>query len=147
MNSLKKIWHWYKAQSTTKKIIIVVILFMLIGYSASENQASYNDGVGELTHESKNDWNRNYTCDEIGYKIFEFVKLHNDAKKLIVNVKDECTDNKGNKSEYVSTITFSEGDLNKFEEYQDKTSFTKNCLHYGIIMIQEWKPCGGSYIK
>jgi hypothetical protein len=146
MNSLKKIWDWYKAQSKKNKIIIGVILLILIGYSASKNQASYNDGVGELTHESKNDWNRNYTLDEIGYKIFEFVKLHNDAKKLIVNVKDECTDNKGIKSEYVSTITFSEDDLNKFEEYQDKISFTKNCSRYVAKMIEEWKPCGGSYI-
>jgi hypothetical protein len=142
MNDLKKIWNWMKSLSKRNKIILIVIIGIFLGLSARMKQASYNGGVGELTHASKNDWDKNRTLDEIGFKVFEFVKLHPEAKKLIVYVKDECTDTKGNKSDYVSTIIFNEKELDKFEEYQDKNYFTKNCGIYVVKMVQEWKPCG-----
>ena len=145
MNNLKKIWNWYKSLSKRNKIILIVVIAIILGLSSRLKQASYNDGVGELTHESEHDWDKNRTLDEIGFKVFEFVKLHPDAKKLIVNVKDDCTDTKGNKSKYTSTIIFTENELNKFEEYQDKNSFTKNCGVYVGKMIQEWKPCGNQF--
>ena len=142
MNDLKKIWAWFQSLSKRNKIILIVVIGILLGLSARMKQASYKDGVGELTHESKHDWDRKRTLDEIGFKVYEFVTLHPDAKKLKVNVTDECKDTKGNISNYTSTIIFTEDELNNFEEYQDKHSFTKNSGGYVVKMMKEWKPCG-----
>jgi hypothetical protein len=145
MKDLKRIIEWFKSLSKRNKIIIGVIILILFGISVNNNSASYNDGIGSLTHDSSKDWNKNSTLDEIGKKVFDFVQAHPDAKKLIINIKDDCTDNKGNKNEFVSEIIFTEEDLNDFETYKDKTSFTKNSGKYVGKMIDGWKHCGGTF--
>jgi hypothetical protein len=141
------LYFMWKNNLWTKKtrwIVTGICSLFLIGQLGG-NGASYSDGIGSLTHDSSKDWDKNHTLDEIGKKVYDFVQAHPDAKKLIITIKDQCTDNKGNKNEFTSEIIFTEEDLNDFETYKDKTSFTKNSGKYVGKMIDGWKRCGGSF--
>jgi hypothetical protein len=119
------------------------LLFVLPLLFSCGGGSEYNDGVGTTTHYTAKDWDRDATYRKMGEKVWKFCQDHPEAKELNLVIIDECTDSKGNSTEYSQTIVFNKEDIKTFLEYKTDTAFNENCYEFGSLMLS-WRPCGNS---
>jgi hypothetical protein len=144
MSSFKKLKEWFNALTKRNKFIIVFFFVFLLALVSKNSGTDYNDGVGEITHNTANDWDKDATFRGIASDVLQFSSNHPDATKLVLIVIDECKDGKGNITNFESKIIFNQTELKEFAEYKDADSFNKNCTTFTYKILRDWHPCGGS---
>ena len=111
----------------------------------TKSEYSISNGMGIIMHESAKDWNKSYTAESVGEKVWKFCNDNPNATKLVITIIDDCKDMKGNKSRYESKIVCNRDEIKEFATYQDSYSFNKNCMDWGIKLF-DWKPCGSHLV-
>lgn len=144
MSSIKKLKEWFNSLSTRNKIIVSFVIIFVLALASKNSGSEYNDGIGKITHNTSNDWDNDAMIRGIASDVFKFSSNHSDATKLILIVVDECKDEKGNKTNFESTIVFNQTEIKEFAEYKDVQSFYKNCTTFNYKLLHDWHPCGGS---
>ena len=141
---MKKITNWFKSLSRRNKVIFIAVCIVLLGAMASNTNSSFKNGEGEITHYTAKDWDKDAMYKGLASDVLEFTTSHPDAKKLTLIIVDECTDDKGNKSNHESKLVFNQTEIEEFAEYKDADSFNENCTTFGYRLMTDWHPCGSS---
>ncbi len=121
---------------------IGLLTSFLIGCSGNDKY-TFENGVGNILHNSADDWDQDATMKKLGEKVWEFCKDNPSAKELNIVISDECKDSKGSVTNFETKIKIGQEEIKEFSSYKDASSFTKNCYEWGFKLL-DWKPCGTS---
>lgn len=110
---------------------------------AAEKEAFvYENGIGTIKHYTAKDWDKDAMIKNMGEKVWKFSCEHPDAKKLNLDIIDECKDEKGNKTNFEWSLSFNNSEIKEYSEYKDVVSFNNNCFQFDEKIRKEWWPCG-----
>jgi hypothetical protein len=126
-----------------KNTFFIGLLTSFLISCGGNDKYTLENGVGNILHNSADDWNQEATMKKLGEKVWEFCKDNPSATELNIVISDECKDSKGSVTNFETKIKIGQEEIKEFSSYKDALSFNKNCYEWGFKLL-DWKPCGTS---